>query len=147
MHIITKKLDEAYRRTLFHVRDREFDFVIRIGEFSPEAAESIRSMGGEGASFVTAWNPCGVEISESANRAANDLLKAELARIGANAWKGFGKCPEGTWVEESFFAFSMSRSQAIDLCKKFRQHAVVFIDESGLAELLYHPDAVIQTGE
>lgn len=120
MRKITKELDQAYRKTLFHVRDREFDFVIRIGEFSPDSTEAIRSMGGEGATFVTAWNPCGQELTQSENHETNDQLEADMPRLGANVSKGIGKSPENDWFEESFFAFPMSRSQTIELCRKIQ---------------------------
>lgn len=102
----------------------------------------------EGAVFITAWNPFGEKKSAPINNAANDKLKAELEKNGWLVLAGYGANQDNSWRENSFFAYPVSRQQAIVLCCSYAQNAIVYIDANGMPELIFNPHITAHiTGE
>ncbi len=79
------------------------------------------------AHVLTAWNPLGVPLSLTENRARQGRLLKQLARRGHRYWGGIGTQPEtspGAWIEESLLVADLSRPEAVTLGRAYHQHAL-----------------------
>lgn len=112
---------------------------MRVGQLSEEARALMAHSSAQGAVFITAWNPFGRPASNAENKTANLALKSALEGAGLTVLEGYGVSPDGRWREDSFFAFPISRSAAIELCCRHAQNAVIFVDSDGVPELLLAP--------
>lgn len=92
-----------------------------------------------GALFITAWNPYGVTKNAADNNRANEALLARLTTLNLRVLTGDGASPDNVWHEDSFLAYPVTTEQALALCRRYNQNAVVFIDSSGMARLLWNP--------
>lgn len=87
------------------------------------------------AHVLTAWNPLGVPLSLSENRARQGRLLKQLARLGRRYWGGIGSHPESgphAWLEESLLVADLSRPEAVALGRAYHQHAVFELAGSSL---------------
>ena len=136
------KLDliQAYRETDYHFAER----VLTIDKVSIEAATLIKPFAPKGGVFITAWNPMDEEVDDDDNELANIKLKEDLLSQGFTVIAGYG---EGTdkatgekHKEDSFFAYPIDEKNSLDLCIKYAQNAVVYVDYDGLVSLKFHPE-------
>lgn len=51
---------------------------------------------------------------------------------------GYGISPCGGWREESFFAYPIDKHASQKLCEAFAQNAVVYVDNNGYPNLIFH---------
>jgi Protein of unknown function (DUF3293) len=137
---ISKELKTSYLATHYCVILSDAVLVIRVGQTSPELKNLMAEHSAAGAVFITAWNPSGVVSGAPENNSANEKLKKGLDEIAAVVLPGYGSSPDGNWREESFLALPVSRHEATELCSRYAQNAVLFIDSSGVPELIFHPD-------
>lgn len=135
---ISEELLGAYKNTNYCVSG-DGGFVMHVGRVSEEAKALMARSSAQGAVFITAWNPFGKPASDAENRAANLALKSTLEDAGLNVLEGCGVSSDGRWREDSFFTFPVSRSVAIELCCRYAQNAVIFVDSDGVPELLLGP--------
>lgn len=87
--------------------------------------------------FITAWNPLPFTYSLEENRCRNEELKHDLDSLGLFYLDGVGIAIDGSWKEESLFIKDISKSQAEDLAKKYKQVAYLFGLRNEKAELVY----------
>lgn len=72
--------------------------------------------------IVTAWNPDGEIADEADNRAADEHLRQEIARLEYEAFPVTGGDPEFTHAEPGF-GIVCNRAEAVLLARRFRQLA------------------------
>lgn len=73
---------------------------------------------------ITAWNPYNIVRSREENDRANTELAVALARRGARFASARGSANDGLHFEDSFITWNLTRDEAIDLGREFRQEAV-----------------------
>lgn len=92
---------------------------------SPEATGE-RLFGGRPFVLVTAYNPRSVALGVEENRRRNAALGEALRARGLEFAPSSGASPDGAWEEPGFVVFEVSLSEALDLGRRFEQHAVVW---------------------
>ena len=138
MSPISDALLRAYKETRYCVSGGD-EFVMQVGHVSEPAKALMTRYSAPGAVFITAWNPFGKRSSEADNDAANSALRSALERSGLHVLEGVGVSADGRWRENSFFAFPVTRSAAVELCCRHSQNAVIFVGSDGTPELLLNP--------
>ena len=123
---IPDELLAAYRSTAFHVSDREFEFVIRIGEPCAELVLCLNHFGATEAAYLTAWNPRSATRSTIENEAAQAHLEGDLAVGKWRLLHGAGIGVHSEWPPEpSVLVLGISRAAACELGQKYGQFASV----------------------
>jgi len=133
-----RDLDTAYRQTVYRVflPDGPVDF--RVGERNPALRELLRASASTAAAFVTAHNPGSRLMSQADNTRSQAELAAEARAIGAATLPGVALDPLDTWpAEDSVLLLMVDRESACTLGRRFGQNALVWIDQTGLAELVW----------
>lgn len=129
-------LVEAYRATDYCVTLPEGRFVLRIGEKSADLARLFEATGHSRAVFITSENPFSESVCQGENAANIAALRLDLEEEGAIVFEGFGQGRDGDWpAEASFLAVGLLREKAVELGKKFRQNAVVYMGADTVPEL------------
>lgn len=142
--MLSASMIKAYQTTHYCVVDGAKQHVLKVGEYTAYISRLLASTpnaGERGAVFITAWNPFSEPLSERENRDANRALWRDLQTQGLAVHEGYGEGVNSSWCEESFLAWPLTRVQALQLCVRYRQNAVVFVEQAGMPELLYHPQA------
>ena len=133
---INAQLLDSYQSANYHV-DASPSFILKIGQYSPELHQIYEASHKKEATFITAFNPASVELSNEENKERNELLEQDIQMLHFDYIHGEGKCDENEWSgEESFLVFGMKQEVAIQLGKKFGQNAIVWIGENAIPELL-----------
>ncbi len=100
-------------------------------ELSPEAIHNLN--GGSGVKHwpfdapihvITAWNPYNIPRSQWENDHSNIDLGVELAKVGAKYAPATGTSSDGEHYEPGFVTWSLTRGEAIEIAKLFRQEAI-----------------------
>lgn len=131
-------LDTAYRQTLYRVYGPDGPVDFRVGERSPALQALLRSYASDGAAFVTAHNPGSRLMTDEHNRNAQALLAAQARGSAAATVPGVALDPVGAWpAEDSLLLLNMDPAAARSLGRRFGQNALVWIDRTGLAELVW----------
>jgi hypothetical protein len=74
--------------------------------------------------LITAWNPMSQQLSRDENFERMDLLTTALDELAALWFPAVGISPDGTWSEDTFAIYGISRDEAIELGARFEQHAI-----------------------
>jgi Protein of unknown function (DUF3293) len=115
-----EQLEAAYRATDYRVEDIPGGpLVIRIDERCDQlpAAEWA---------FVTACNPRSVCLSDEENAGRTAELEAAVREGGRVFYRGHGVGRNGTWPPEpSLLIVGIAEPDAVELAKRFGQHAIV----------------------
>ena len=74
--------------------------------------------------LITAWNPMSQQLSLEENCERMDQLASGLEELTALWFPAVGRSPDGTWSEDTFAIYGLSRSEAIELGTRFEQHAI-----------------------
>ena len=134
---IPDELVTAYRATEYRVTSSTHPFVLRIGRRSEDLADLFVQTGKTGATFITAENPFSQTSTMQENAANQACLHHDLSAAGATILEGSGQGEDPAWpAEASYLAIGISREQACELGRKYRQNAIVWIDADGVPELL-----------
>lgn len=134
--MLDNALLQAYEQTNYC-----FDEItLNIGKPSKQVAERLKPYKPLGALFITAWNPLGEVATDEDNKNANMKLYQDLISRNLNVIEGYGESPDGIWREDSFFAYPVNRQLSLELCKVYKQNAVVYIDSDGVPEMLLNPN-------
>ncbi len=82
---------------------------------------------------LTAWNPHGVQATDSANALAARAFEAELSAMkGISYWPTTGFGADASWHEDGFTVAGMSLSSALALATRWEQRAIFrWTDEPG----------------
>jgi hypothetical protein len=127
---------KAYLEADYRVTAAE-PFVLNIGRASPELALRLKLERTDGAAFITAWNPCGEQVSDTENRAAQQRLLAEIKALGFACLDGEGRDPSGRWpAEPSFLVFGISLEAAKKLAGQFHQNGFVYAGSDATPRLV-----------
>ncbi|WP_372722682.1 DUF3293 domain-containing protein [Novipirellula sp.] len=138
METSAQELDDAYRQTIYWCELPEQSVAIRIGHKHPVLDDALRNEAVNEWAFITAYNPHSTLKTPPQNRAMNERLECEIARLGYSCWHGTGIDPKGKWPPEaSFLVVGIEPSSAADLGRKYHQNAIVIGRVGGAAELLF----------
>ena len=96
---------------------------LRIGERAPDVARRFP----EAAQFglMSAWNPCSVERTETANRAADDALQQDLLDSGRVFLPAFSSAVNRSWREPSWLVVDLPLVQFDSLSRRYGQLATL----------------------
>jgi hypothetical protein len=113
-----EQFSEAYQAALYKTNDVAFTLSnqppgISLFENRPFA-------------IITAHNPRSERLSDSENKARHETLRRELISLGLTFAPSTGESPDGSWLEEGFIIFETSLEQALELGRKFAQHAIIY---------------------
>lgn len=136
---ITDSMLSAYQTTDFRVYGVK-PIILRIGIRSSEVVEALYGKHDlYGAMVITAWR---AGFKTATNAENNRRLEAELRSHGLlQVAHADGLARYTAHSEPGFFVLLITREQAQYLCDKWEQCAVVFIDHSGVPELLFNSRA------
>ena len=129
----------AYQDTDYVVRVRQGQFVLRIGQVSPELQALYAETGQSTAVFITAFNPEGALQADALNQAAHEALRNALSALTDLLFEGEGRGTQdnaGWPAEKSFLALGIDREESARLGRQFRQDAVVRAGPDGVPQLL-----------
>ena len=93
----------------------------------------------------TAWNPASQACSDADNRAAHGELVDWLTEQGYVYFPSVGTAPDGSWREEGVAVVGLGRLTAIELGRRFGQHAVFEWDGVGF-RIVCCGDGVVVSG-
>ena len=89
------------------------------------------------ATFITASNPFGQQVSEAENSARKEELRANLKKRSLIFFEGVGQHPDGLWPgEESFLVLDLALEASKTLAKHFDQLAFLWSGPEAVAELV-----------
>ena len=127
----------AYRATDYRLGHTSQDIVLAPGLRSERLFELFSAKGVECGAFLTAYNPRGVQKSDTENDQAHALLAAALTERGLDSSEGSGSEPGSNWpAEKSYFAFGLSRDGAVAFGQQFHQDAIVWVGKHAVPELV-----------
>jgi hypothetical protein len=127
---------ENFINTVYRViKDENHTYDILVG--SEHVLENLGMAHISSWVFITAWNPLPVIYTLEENRGRNEELKKDLDSLGLFYLDGIGLAIDGSWQEESLFVKDISKGQAEDLAKKYKQVAYLFGLKNGKAELVF----------
>lgn len=127
------ELIAAYIETDYIVSD-DPPLLLKIGEQNDGARILLASFGVTGGAFLTAWNPGSQKLSEDENDDRQMALLSEIEALRLNYLVGFGERED--WREYSYFVLGPSMQTATELAQSFDQNAFVYVNESGMPELV-----------
>src|SRR5690606_4067445 len=81
--------------------------------------------------IITAWNPMGRPAPLADNEAADRALHSDLRNMTGSLFRATGGSPDFTHAEPGWAA-EISREEAIDIGRRFRQLAVWSIEDDNL---------------
>ena len=127
----------AYRATDYRLGHPAQDIALAPGLRSDGLCELFSAKSVECGAFLTAYNPRGNQKSDTENEQAHAQLAADLAERGLVSIEGSGSEPGSDWpAEKSYFAFGLSRDEAIAFGQKFEQDAIVWVGKTAVPELV-----------
>ena len=127
----------AYRETHYVVTGLPRPFMLRIGMPSAPLGALYRRYGVGGCAFLTACNPHGRLLDDTANAHAQERLRSELDTRALAYFAGEGRHPRGGWpAEASFLVLGVSMQEASVLGWRYRQNAVVCCGPDTVAQLV-----------
>lgn len=74
---ISNELLASYKQARYHVYGPP-SFILRIGHYSPELHKMYKTSSKKIATFITAFNPASIELSNQENKKRNQQLEKKL---------------------------------------------------------------------
>lgn len=110
---------------------------IEIGALHPQIDDHLRPR--ESWMFITAYEPMGQEHPPRRNRLAQQRLLHALEEKRKRYWmaRGYDPRAEQSWEEPSVLVFGVSRSEALNWARRYRQLAILFGARGEKAQLLF----------
>lgn len=128
------ELIQAYKQTSFNVYEPLI--TIKVDEKNTKLDELLKSYNLHEWAYITAWNPYSEVTSLTINEQRNQELKADLTKYVIFEGEGVGTDPH--WLpEKSFLVFGITREEAIDIGRTYRQNAIVAGSLYSFAELIW----------
>lgn len=135
--VIAPELIAAYCETDYRVDAVDAPFALRIGQSSPELRALLRAHHADCAAFLTACNPGSVRCSDVENDRVQAALRDDLRSLNLIVFGGVGQDASAVWPgESSFLVLDLDLDGAKKLAGKYRQNAFVWVDSSGVPELI-----------
>jgi hypothetical protein len=130
---IDEGLISAYLRTRYEVWAPRF--TIRIGEWHPALDAWL---GGQCWAFITAWNPGSQPLPAEENRRRQSELEDALSKGGWRYFPGAGVPEKDDWQpEESLLVTGISLEDALEVGRRFSQHAILWGMPGQLAQIFF----------
>jgi hypothetical protein len=95
---------------------------------------------------ITAYATTGESWTDKKNAAADKRLQAELSTLGVLTWRMTGYSPV-TCHAELGWATTLSLDEAIEIGKRYLQHAIYEVDKGTLFVVLCEDKRKVQIGE
>lgn len=134
--ILPAWLIQAYRATNYEVHG-QLPFVLRVDQPSEALRREMLLGGVEGALYITAWNPQGVELATQDNDARNARLTLDLRARELYWFPAFGAHPaDRARGEASLLVFGPDRDTACELGWRHEQNAVLWAGADAVPRLL-----------
>lgn len=76
--------------------------------------------------IITAHNPKSERLSAEENQRRHGELGHDLSKLGPEYGPSTGESPDRSWVEEGFVVFDIGLEAALELGRKFGQHAILW---------------------
>ena len=76
--------------------------------------------------IVTAHNPSSEKLSDEENERRHKELQEVLLKRSATFGPSVGESPDGAWREEGVIVYDVALEEALELGKRFEQHAVLY---------------------
>ncbi len=111
-------LSEVYRSALYEAAGVAFVL--------SEKPTGTVLFGGRRFAIITAHNPRSERLSDAENQRRHEELQRDLQALGLEHLPSIGASPDGTWVEEGFAVFDVGLAQALELGRKYGQHAILW---------------------
>ncbi len=73
---------------------------------------------------LTAWNPRSHRLDDDANAHRNRALLAAIHAAGLPVLRADGRAPDGSWHEPGFALLDTEVERALDLARRYGQHAI-----------------------
>ena len=129
-------LDEMYRQARYVVDDGGVKFTIRLGQANDELNEFLDVCNADSWAFLTAYNPFSQRATDEQNEARQAELIGVIGEMGFDFLRGYGT-GEGWEPESSLLVLGITLETAISLAVQFEQHAILFGEAGGEAELVW----------
>lgn len=131
-------LERAYRATRYTAeRDGESVSLV-VGEPHPQLDRWLAAANAEEWAYLTACNPRSRPLTAEANALRMAALVVDLGVIGWPLVHGAGVPLEPGWTPEpSVLVLGLSRPVALELARRYEQHALVCGRRGGVAELVW----------
>lgn len=127
---------QAYLETEYRVFG-ESPFTLRIGEPSEALMRTHAAHRSECSAFVTACNPSGRRLDDTANEVRQSELKQELERRALPFIDGIGQHPSNGWPgEPSCLVLGIPLDDAKAIGAQFGQNAIVWSDSDARPRLI-----------
>jgi nitrile hydratase accessory protein len=128
---------DAYRAAIYRIDGID----LKIGVANEAVAALLAQHDVTSAVFVTAFNPFSQVLAPEENAARQRGLIERVGQMGLRALSGEGIDPMNEWTAEaSLFVLGATPGIADTLMREFEQNAVVHVDQSGVPQLLLHPE-------
>ena len=130
---IDPELELAFRQTVYWI-DTSPSIQLRLGKENPELLTEKWVSG----AFMTAYNPQAMQVSDAANEQAHQALMRAFQTSGFRFCKAWTEDPSGEWPrEDGVFIWEISSQEAQAWGRQWDQAAVVWVDETSRADLLW----------
>lgn len=137
--MLSPEIKQAYREADY----RFAETILTIDKLSATTAALLKPFAPKGGLFITAYNPMGEDASLTSNKLANIILKEDLLSRGLTVIAGYGegidKITNERHREDSFFAYPVDEKTSLEICIKYAQNAVVYINTDGVPSLRFNP--------
>lgn len=130
---IDPELLQHYRETDYIISD-DPPLLMKVGEQNDGLRVLLASFGVESGAFVTACNPRSRSLKDEENSDRQMDLLSAIEELRLNYLVGVGERED--WQEYSYFVLGATRDIATELADSFEQNAFVFVDMSGVPELI-----------
>jgi hypothetical protein len=130
------ELLQAFQEThyLVHV---EPPFVMKVDQTCPSLKSLMATHNALCATFITASNPFGQQVSEAENAARKEELRVSLKKRSLIFFDGVGQHPDGLWPgEESFLVLGLALEASKTLAKHFDQLAILWSGTESVPQLI-----------
>lgn len=132
-----EELITLYKNTNYEVT--ALDLTIKVHEYNQRLDFLMNKNNWLNYTFITAWNPQSRLQKLELNKKANLELLKDLLAFKAYIFPGSGKPKNDNWeAEESWLAFNLDLEISKSLMNKYKQHAIVYGEINGQAELIFN---------
>ena len=133
---LSKELINAYKKTNYEVFTEQ-PFTLNIDIFSERLSLIYKENSVETACFITAYNPFSEKLTLEDNKAVQEKLLQNIIHSGNQFFEGIGVDPKGEWKgEPSFLILGISKEEAIEIGKQFKQNALVWCNKNCIPQLI-----------
>lgn len=133
-----QRLEAPYRATRYRVYLPTATEEVRIGQRAPCVDAWLREHGSHQAAIITACNPHSQPLPTAANRRLQSALLHVLHAMPHPMLPACNKADCGQWPDEhSLIVADLSCGEARRLAARFRQNALVWLEHSRPARLIW----------